>query len=55
MAQAVLLAGCGDLGLRVADRLLARGQEVWALRRHPPAATAAGIRWIAADLADPAS
>ncbi len=55
MAQAVLLAGCGDLGLRVADRLLARGLEVWALRRHPPSAAPAAIRWIAADLADPAS
>lgn len=36
MAERVLLAGCGDLGLRVARRLLARGDEVWALRRHPP-------------------
>ena len=37
MAERVLLAGCGDLGLRLAQRLLARGAEVWALRRHPPA------------------
>ncbi|OZI74159.1 NAD-dependent epimerase/dehydratase family protein [Bordetella genomosp. 12] len=55
MAQAVLLAGCGDLGLRVAQRLLARDIEVWALRRGSPAATPAGLRWIQADLADPAS
>ncbi len=55
MTHAVLLAGCGDLGLRVADRLLARGIEVWALRRQPPATSPAGIRWIRADLTDPAS
>jgi len=36
MTKRVLLAGCGDLGLRLAHRLLARGAEVWALRRHPP-------------------
>ncbi|AZY52023.1 NAD-dependent epimerase/dehydratase family protein [Bordetella avium] len=55
MTQTILLAGCGDLGLRVAERLLARGDEVWGLRRQPPASFPAGMRWITADLADPAS
>ena len=36
VSERVLLAGCGDLGLRVAQRLRARGDEVWALRRTPP-------------------
>ncbi|OZI54570.1 NAD-dependent epimerase/dehydratase family protein [Bordetella genomosp. 5] len=55
MTERILLAGCGDLGMRAAQRLIARGDEVWALRRNPPAGAPAGIRWIAADLADPAS
>ncbi len=53
--QRVLLAGCGDLGLRVAQRLRARGDAVWALRRHPPAADDSGIHWLRADLTDVAS
>ena len=55
MSEQVLLAGCGDLGLRVAQRLLARGDTVWALRRRPPPAAPGGIRWLAGDLTDPAS
>ena len=50
--ERVLLAGCGDLGLRVAQRLLARGDEVWALRRQPPQDDS-GIRWLRADLTRP--
>ena len=53
--QRVLLAGCGDLGLRVAQRLRARGDAVWALRRRPPAADDSGIHWLRADLTDAAS
>ena len=34
--EVVLFAGCGDLGMRAARRALARGHEVWALRRNPP-------------------
>jgi nucleoside-diphosphate-sugar epimerase len=52
MAERILIAGCGDLGERVARLLLARGDEVHALRRHPPG-DARGIRWLAADLASP--
>lgn len=55
MAQTILLAGCGDLGLRTARRLLARGDTVWALRRQPPADSPDGLRWIQADLSQPHS
>ncbi len=51
MGEQVLLAGCGDLGLRVAQRLHARGDEVWALRRHPPE-DEQDIRWLRGDLTD---
>lgn len=49
----MLLAGCGDLGLRVARRLLARGDEVWALRRQPPPHDGSGLRWLQGDLTRP--
>ena len=69
MAERVLLAGCGDLGQRLAQRLLARGSEVWALRRHPPAdnegepetrsrlsaAPERAIKWLQGDLTRPAT
>jgi len=50
MSERVLLAGCGDLGQRVAHRLLARGDTVFALRRHPPAGAIDGITWLAGDI-----
>ncbi len=53
--ERVLLAGCGDLGMRVAQRMLARGDEVWALRRHPPMLDGGGIHWLGADLTQPES
>lgn len=53
--ERVMLAGCGDLGTRVARRLLARGDQVWALRRQPPAQDDSGIRWLRADLTQPES
>ncbi len=51
----VLIVGCGDLGLRVARRLLDEpGNKVWAMRRHPPEnVSVPGLHWIAADLARP--
>lgn len=55
MAERILIAGCGDLGLRVAQRLLARGDAVHALRRTPPARGGDGIGWLRGDLADPTS
>ncbi|MBQ4855225.1 SDR family oxidoreductase [Rhodanobacter sp. B2A1Ga4] len=55
MSERILLAGCGDLGERVAQRLRAHGDEVWALRRQPPARGGHGIHWLRGDLTDPAS
>ncbi|GLQ94766.1 NAD-dependent epimerase/dehydratase family protein [Dyella acidisoli] len=52
MSERILIAGCGDLGERVARLLLKQGDEVYALRRHPPGNNDA-IRWVAADLASP--
>ena len=53
MAERILLAGCGDLGMRVAVHLLAQGDEVWALRRRPPSEDVPGLRWLGADLTAP--
>lgn len=55
MSERVLLAGCGDLGVRVARLLAARGDTVFALRRHPPVQASGDIHWLAADLTDAAS
>lgn len=55
MTERVFLIGCGDLGQRVARRFLARGDEVHALRRHPPAGDASGIRWLQGDITRPGS
>lgn len=54
-SERVLLAGCGDVGLRVARRLHAQGHAVYALRRRPPPGEADGIHWLAGDLTRPAS
>jgi nucleoside-diphosphate-sugar epimerase len=50
----VLLAGCGDVGVALGERLLARGYRVWGLRRHPERLPDAFGK-IRADLGDPAS
>jgi len=55
VSERVLLAGCGDLGLRVAQRLRARGDEVWALRRSPPMSDDSGMHWLRGDLTQPTS
>ena len=55
MSEQVLLAGCGDLGLRVARLLRQRGDVVYALRRKPPASVAQDIEWLRADLTRPQS
>lgn len=55
MTERVLLAGCGDLGLRVAQRMLDRGDQVWALRRNPPAGGTGGVRWLRGDVRCPES
>jgi nucleoside-diphosphate-sugar epimerase len=55
VVERVLLAGCGDVGLRVAQRLRARGDEVWGLRRGSRADGGEDLHWLHADLADRAS
>lgn len=45
----ILLAGCGDLGVRTGQRLQALGHQVLALSRTPKAAP---FDWFAADLTD---
>jgi nucleoside-diphosphate-sugar epimerase len=57
-AKRVLIAGCGDLGLRVAKLLAFEkvSNQSWGLRRHPalePAHDLPGFSWIAADLTQP--
>ena len=53
----LLIAGCGDLGLRVANRILENPDDaVWGLRRHT--STLAGperMQWVQADLTKPES
>ena len=52
----ILIAGCGDLGLRAAQLLLQQGHTVYGLRRNPPSPPISGeitrpaIKWIQADL-----
>lgn len=52
----VLIAGCGDLGLKVAALLLLnRGVDCWGLRRQPPVGDASAqnrLQWISADVSD---
>jgi nucleoside-diphosphate-sugar epimerase len=55
VSERILLAGCGDLGERVAQCLRKRGDEVWALRRQPTTRDRHGIHWLRGDLTDPAS
>ncbi len=54
MTMRVLVAGCGDVGLRVARRLQARGVAVTGLRRSV-VGPVTGMPMLAADLTDPAS
>lgn len=50
----ILIAGCGDLGLRAAARLLAGGHTVTGLRRTPASAAALpGLAWVSADVTRP--
>lgn len=52
--MSVLIAGCGDVGSRLARLLAAAGADVVALRRSPRV-VADGVCTLAADLGDPAS
>jgi nucleoside-diphosphate-sugar epimerase len=50
--ETVLIAGAGDVGTRLARRLVAEGRRVFALRRGE-AAGGDGIAWLRADLTRP--
>jgi nucleoside-diphosphate-sugar epimerase len=50
----ILIAGCGDVGATLGQRLGAAGHEVWGLKRRP-ADLPSGIQPLAADLTDPAT
>lgn len=50
-APSILIAGCGDIGGRLASRLLSEGWTVYGLRRTP-AKLPAGVRGVNADLFD---
>jgi len=50
--RSVLIAGAGDVGTRLARRLLAKGRKVFALRRGE-AAGGDGIAWLRGDLTRP--
>ncbi|KLD65518.1 NAD-dependent epimerase/dehydratase family protein [Dyella japonica] len=52
MSARVLIAGAGDVGLRAARLLRARGDEVWALRRGAGSGEH-GIHWVQGDLTKP--
>lgn len=50
-AMRSLIAGCGFLGLALAERLKQDGARVWGLRRSEPITTS--IDWLQADLSKP--
>ncbi len=50
-----LIAGCGYLGTFLGKALLARGDQVWGLRRNTEALESTGIIPVKADLLDPSS
>jgi len=54
MSHRVLIAGCGYVGTALGERLVARGHEVWGLRRDP-SALPASFNKVAADLAQRAT
>ena len=48
----ILIAGCGDVGTTLGQRLSGAGHEIWGLKRHP-ADLPPGIQPLTADLTDP--
>src|SRR5688572_28001702 len=50
-----VVLGAGQVGARVADLLLARGDRVRVVRRGEPGAARPGLEWARADLGDPAA
>lgn len=54
MKTKTLIAGCGDVGIRLANRLISSGHEVWGIRRNIEALPEA-IHAIAADMGQDSS
>lgn len=46
----ILIAGCGDIGIRLAGLLHGQGHCVFGLRRNPPATDSKSINYICADI-----
>ncbi|NOY85030.1 MAG: NAD(P)-binding domain-containing protein, partial [Nitrospirae bacterium] len=46
----ILIVGCGDVGTRLATRLIQNGHDVVGLRRSPPKDTLHKIPYFAADV-----
>lgn len=51
----VLIVGCGDIGLGLAQTLLAEGHAVTAVKRNPLTEAVAGLAIVLADVSNPAS
>lgn len=49
----ILIAGCGDIGLRLAKSLQGQGHCVVGLRRHPPVADNGSLSYCRADMTRP--
>ncbi|MGR9052800.1 MAG: NAD-dependent epimerase/dehydratase family protein, partial [Gammaproteobacteria bacterium] len=49
----ILIAGCGDVGSKLAELLTGQGHRVIGLRRHPPPAGTTTIDYYPADLTQP--
>jgi len=49
----VLLLGCGQLGIGVAQLLLASGWVVYGVRRQPPVNDTSGVQWLKHDFSSP--
>ncbi len=49
----ILIAGCGDVGLRTAQLLGQQGHQVAGLRRQPPQDGPEKMEWLVADLLQP--
>lgn len=46
----ILIVGCGDIGTKLAQALVAKGHAVTGLKRHPPPQSESGIAYYAADI-----
>lgn len=53
MSSRILIAGCGYVGRALAERLAAKGDKVWGLRRNPESIP--GVIALIGDLSDPKS